>query len=61
MKTGDAAVNPQPGDFVKYGDEPGALKGRLLRIDQYGQAVVYTTDNRECTLSYGRLRKLEKR
>lgn len=54
-------MNPQPGDFVKYGDEADALKGRLLRIDQYGQAIVYATDNREYTLSYGRLRKLAKR
>jgi hypothetical protein len=57
MSTG----NPQPGDFVRYGDETDALKGRLLRIDQYGQAVVYCTDNKERVMSYGRLTKLAKR
>lgn len=45
MKTGDTNMDaPQPGDFVKYGTESDALKGRLLRIDQYGQAIVYATD-----------------
>lgn len=57
-------IAPHPGDFVRYGDEagePGTLKGRLLRIDQYGQAIVYCTDNVERVLSYGRLTVIKRR
>lgn len=54
-------MDPRPGDFVKYGDDADALKGRLLRIDAYGQAIVYATDNKQYALPYGRLRKLDKR